>query len=78
MGRRVARPHRRNRFEAAFAGIPFTQPVAIKQRPGLPLRYFVVEQTGLVKTFQTGDTKAEVALDLTSVVYAGFGQVSCS
>lgn len=60
------------RFEAAFAGIPFTQPVAIKQRPGLPLRYFVVEQTGLVKTFQTGDTKAEVALDLTSVVYAGF------
>ena len=46
--------------------------MAIKQRPGLPLRYFVVEQTGLVKTFQTGDTKAEVALDLTSVVYAGF------
>lgn len=58
--------------QLAFPDLQFTSPVALKQRPGLPLRYFVVEQTGLIKTFQAGDAAAAVALDLTRVVHAGY------
>lgn len=56
----------------AFASMDFVQPVALKQRPGLPNRYFVVEQVGRVKTFLATDTSAEVALDLTKVVRASY------
>ena len=48
----------------AFPTLDFVQPVALKQRPGDPARYYVVEQTGRIKTFLLDDTTAELALDL--------------
>ncbi len=55
-----------------FTELDFVQPVALTQRPGFPQRFYVVEQIGRVKTFLADDTKAEVALDLTKVVHAGY------
>lgn len=56
----------------AFPTLDFVQPVALKQRPGDPARYYVVEQTGRIKTFLLDDTTAELALDLSKVVHAGY------
>lgn len=60
------------RVVRAFPSLEFSQPVALKQRPGSPNRYFVVEQTGKIKSFLRDAVSADVALDLSKVVRASY------
>jgi glucose/arabinose dehydrogenase len=58
--------------ERAFAGVTFTRPVAMLQRPGDTTRWYVVQQDGLVRTFPNDPavSAAQVTtfVDLSSIV----------
>lgn len=54
-----------------FPNFIFNQPVAILQHPVDDQRWYVVEQTGRVRTFQEGDTTTSDLIDLSGQVTAG-------
>jgi glucose/arabinose dehydrogenase len=56
----------------AFEGLAFASPVALKQAPNDPSRWFVVEQGGLVRVFENDPdaTDTEDFIDLTGRVHA--------
>jgi len=55
-----------------FSGLNFNEPILMLQAPGNNTRWYVVEQDGLVKTFETGDSNATIFADLTDrAVYTG-------
>ncbi|MEL7187450.1 MAG: PQQ-dependent sugar dehydrogenase [Pseudomonadota bacterium] len=56
--------------QAAFTGVSFTSPVALRQAPGDNSRWFVVQKGGVIRTF-ANDPNANSAtdfLDITAVV----------
>jgi len=56
-----------------FSGLSFTVPILMLQRPGNDSRWYVVEQGGLIKTFETGDSNTTVFADLTDRATYGGG-----
>lgn len=58
-----------------FANLSFLAPVALRQLPTDPNRWYVVEQDGLIKTFLSNDSSATNFIDLTSriIFNPGFG-----
>lgn len=55
-----------------FSALSFDAPILILQAPGNNDRWYVVEQDGLIKTFQTGDNSFTIFADLTDrAVYSG-------
>ena len=57
-----------------FSGLTFNLPILMLQAPGNSNRWYVVEQAGLVKTFETGDSSTTVFADLTDRATYGGGQ----
>ena len=56
-----------------FSGLSFTVPVLMLQAPGNSNRWYVVEQGGLIKTFESGDSSTTVFADLTDRATYGGG-----
>jgi uncharacterized repeat protein (TIGR03806 family) len=56
------------RLSPAFGNVQFDKPVAMVPSPIDPDRFFVVEQTGIVRTLRRGDTSSKIALDFRSRV----------
>ena len=55
-----------------FAGLSFDTPVLMLQAPGNNSRWYVVEQGGLIRTFESGDAGSTIFADLTDrAVYSG-------
>ncbi len=51
-----------------FPNLSFARPVALRQSPTAANRWYVVEQNGVIRTFQDSDTTAQVFIDLTASV----------
>lgn len=60
----------------AFVNLSFTRPVALKQAPGEPGRWYAVEQAGVVLVFDNDSSaaSASVFVDISDRVDAGFGE----
>jgi len=55
-----------------FSNLSFNAPILMLQAPGNDTRWYVVEQDGLIKTFETGDSSFTVFANLTDrAVYTG-------
>ena len=55
-----------------FSNLAFNAPILMLQAPGNSSRWYVVEQDGLIKTFQSGDSSATIFADLTDrAIYTG-------
>jgi len=55
-----------------FSALSFNEPILMLQAPGNDTRWYVVEQNGLIKTFETGDGNFTIFADLTDrAVYTG-------
>ena len=57
-----------------FSALTFNLPVLMLQAPGNNNRWYVVEQAGLIKTFESGDSSTTVFADLTDRATYGGGQ----
>ena len=55
----------------AFGGLRFDQPLGLVQAPGNERRWYVLERPGRILTFEDGDARATVALDLGDEVASG-------
>jgi glucose/arabinose dehydrogenase len=55
-----------------FPGLNFNEPILMLQAPGNNTRWYVVEQDGLIKTFETGDSNSTIFANLTDrAVFTG-------
>ena len=56
-------------YERAFPNLSFTQPVALRQRPGDGDRWYVVEKGGVIRVFDNddGETTSSVFLDISGI-----------
>jgi len=57
-----------------FSALTFDLPILMLQAPGNNSRWYVVEQAGLIKTFETGDSSTTIFADLTDRATYGGGQ----
>ena len=59
-------------LKRVFSDITFSAPVNLLQAPGETQRWYVVEQSGMIKVFETGDTSARIFVDLSGrITYGG-------
>jgi glucose/arabinose dehydrogenase len=54
-----------------FSALTFIQPVALLQNPVDSLRWYVIEQSGKIHTFQEGDSASTLLLDISSQIVSG-------
>jgi glucose/arabinose dehydrogenase len=63
-------------LQPVFTQLSFSQPVALKQPPGNGARWYVVEQSGVIRVFDNNQnaSSASVALDISARVDSSFNE----